>query len=66
MKDSVKNAVLIGKIGIDNNNYPVIRLSMEDKSLFEKGTEYAILVLGSVNRKRTIRDTMRVITNADF
>lgn len=67
MKDSVKNAVFIGKIGEDNNKYPVIRLNMEDKPLFEKnGTEYAILILGSVNRKKTVRDSMRIITNADF
>lgn len=66
MKDSVKNAVLVGKIGTDNNGYPCIRLSMDDKMLFEKNEEYAILVLGSVNRKRTVREKVRIITNADY
>ena len=66
MKGSVKNAILIGKVGEDNNKYPIIRLSMEDKKLFEKGSEYVMLVLGSVNRKRTMRDTIRVITNTDY
>jgi len=66
MKDSVKNTLIIGKIGTDNNGYPVVRLAMEDKALFEKSEEYAILVLGSVNRKRTLRGQTRIITNADY
>ena len=66
MKGSVKNTLVIGKIGTDNNGYPVIRLAMEDKILFDKTEDYAILILGSVNHKRTLRGNTRIITNTDY
>lgn len=66
MKPSVKNAVLIGKVGVDTNGYPCIRLSREDTLLFEKNTEYSMLVLGAVDRKRTVRENMRIIQKSDY
>lgn len=66
MKGSLKNAIIVGKIGEDNNGYPIIRLSMEDKLLFEKDDEYAIHILGSVNRKKSLRGHTRIIMNTDY
>ena len=66
MKQGVKNAVLVGKIRTDNNGYPCIRLSMEDKVLFDKNEEYAILVLGAVDHKRSVRESFRIVQKVDY
>ena len=66
MKQGVKNAILVGKIGTDNNGYPCIRLSMEDRVLFEKNEEYSILVLGAVDHKRSVHKSFRIIQKVDY
>lgn len=61
MYPSTNGMIITGKVGKDSNGYPCVKFSLEDKALFEDGREYAIMVLGKVDHKRTCRDSMRIV-----